>query len=123
VSRLRRKDSVAEEGESGFSPSYPLALFIGVIQGSIAMTAVSAFSLFMKISWTAAAATQFSVYTAISNLGYAAGPMLTRLHLDDPSSYVAAPAVAFLPSPLLFLLRPDGMVAKKPAEQARASAA
>ncbi len=100
------------------SPSYPLALFIVVIQGSIAMTAVSAFSLFMKISWTAAAATQFTVYMAISNLGYAAGPMLTRLQLDDPSSYLAAAVVAaFLPIPFLFLLRPDSVVARKLAEE------
>ena len=103
------------------SPSYPLALFIVVIQGSIATTAVSAFSLFMKISWTAAAATQFTVYMAVSNLGYAAGPMLTRLHLDDPSSYLAAAAVAFLPLPFLFLLRPDSVVARKLAEEAKAS--
>ena len=61
----------------------------------------------MKISWTAAAATQFTVYMAVSNLGYAAGPMLTRLHLDDPSSYLAAAVVAFLPMPFLFLLRPE----------------
>jgi PAT family beta-lactamase induction signal transducer AmpG len=103
------------------SPSYPLALFIVVIQGSIAMTAVSAFSLFMKISWTAAAATQFTVYMAISNLGYAAGPLLTRLRLDDPSSYLAAAAVAFLPIPFLFLLRPDSVVARKLAEEGLSS--
>ena len=103
------------------SPAYPLALFIVVIQGSIAMTAVSAFSLFMKISWTAAAATQFTVYMAVSNLGYAAGPMLTRLHLDDPSSYLAAAVVAFLPLPFLFLLKPDSVVARKLADQAKAS--
>jgi PAT family beta-lactamase induction signal transducer AmpG len=101
------------------SPSYPLALFIVVIQGSIAMTAVCAFSLFMKISWTAAAATQFTVYMAISNLGYAAGPMLTRLQLDDPSSYLAAAVVAALPIPLLFFLRPDAVVARKVAEELR----
>jgi PAT family beta-lactamase induction signal transducer AmpG len=101
------------------SQGYPLALFIVVIQGSIAMTAVCAFSLFMKISWTAAAATQFTVYMAISNLGYAAGPLLTRLQLDDPSSYLAAAVVAALPIPLLFLLRPDSVVARKTAEATR----
>jgi len=99
-------------------PHYPAALFILVVQGAIAMTAVSSFSLYMKISWTAAAATQFTVYMALSNLGYAAGPMLTRLRLDDPTSYLAAAVVALLPVPLLFLLRPDGVEARRKAEHA-----
>jgi PAT family beta-lactamase induction signal transducer AmpG len=99
-------------------PGYPLALFIIVIQGSIAMTAVSAFSLFMKISWTAAAATQFTIYMAVSNLGYAAGPWVTRLNLDDPGSYLAAAVVAALPIPFLFLLRPDSVVARRKAAEA-----
>jgi PAT family beta-lactamase induction signal transducer AmpG len=106
------------------SPGYPLALFILLVQGGIAMTAVSLFSLCMKISWTAAAATQFTVYMALGNLGYAAGPMLTRLRLDDPASYLAAAAVACLPIPFLFLLRPDAVEARRKAEQeVRAQAA
>ena len=103
------------------SASYPRALFIFIVQGSIATTAVAAFSLFMKISWTAAAATQFTVYMAISNLGYAAGPWLTHLHLDNPSSYLVAAVVAALPIPLLFLLRPDKVVARRAAEEALAT--
>jgi len=103
------------------SASYPRALFIFVIQGSIAMTAVAAFSLFMKISWTAAAATQFTVYMAISNLGYAAGPWLVHLHLDNPAAYLACAVVAALPIPLLFLLRPDVVVARKVAEEEAAA--
>jgi MFS transporter, PAT family, beta-lactamase induction signal transducer AmpG len=99
------------------SPGYPLALFIVVIQGSIAMTAVAFFSLAMKISWTGAAATQFTVYMALSNFGYAVGPNLTRLQLDDPASYLAAAAVAFLPVPFLFLLRPDSVEARKHRDQ------
>jgi PAT family beta-lactamase induction signal transducer AmpG len=106
------------------APEYPLALFIVVVQGSIAMTAVSSFSLFMKISWTAAAATQFTLYMGLSNFGYAAGPLLTRFHLDDPSSYLAAAAVALLPVPFLFLLRPDSVEALKRVDQVeRAEAA
>jgi hypothetical protein len=100
------------------SAGYPLALFIVVIQASIATTAVSAFSLFMKIAWTAAAATQFTVDMAVSNLGYALGPQLVKLHLDDPSSYFAAAVVSFLPIPFLFLLRPDAVVARKVADEA-----
>jgi PAT family beta-lactamase induction signal transducer AmpG len=99
------------------SPGYPLGVFIFCVQGGIAMTAVAFFSLAMKISWTAAAATQFTLYMAISNLGYAAGPMLTRLELDDPASYLAAAVVALLPIPFLFLLRPDAVEARRIAEQ------
>jgi hypothetical protein len=98
------------------TPGYPLALFVVVIQGSIAMTAVATFSLFMKISWTAAAATQFTVYMALSNLGYALGPHLTRLDLGDAGSYLAAAVVALAPVPLLFVLRPDAVERRKLAE-------
>lgn len=95
---------------------YPLALFILLIQGSIAMSTVAGFSLYMQISWTAAAATQFTMYMALSNLGYAAGPTLTRLGFDDPASYLVAAAAASLPIPFLFLLRPESVVAKQEAE-------
>ena len=95
---------------------YPLALFILIIQGSIAMTQVSLFSLFMKISWTGAAATQFTVFMTLLNLGTAASPFLTRLHLSDAGSYVLCGAVAFLPVFLLPLLRPDTVEQRKQAE-------
>ena len=97
--------------------SYLLPLFILIIQGSIAMTQVSLFSLFMKISWTGAAATQFTVFMTLLNLGTAAGPFLTRLHLGDGGSYILCGAIAFLPVLVLPLLRPDEVEARKRAEQ------
>jgi len=52
-----------------------------------------------------------------SSSAKAAGPLLTRFHLDDPSSYLAAAAVALLPVPFLFLLRPDSVEARKRVDQ------
>lgn len=95
------------------SDSYLLPLFILVIQGSIAMTQVSLFSLFMKISWTGAAATQFTVFMTLLNLGTAVGPLLTRLYLSDADSYVLCGVIAFAPVLLLPLLRPDEVEQRK----------
>jgi PAT family beta-lactamase induction signal transducer AmpG len=96
--------------------SYPLGLFILLVQGTIAMTSVSLFSLFMKISWTAASATQFTVFMTLLNLGYAAGPFFTRLQLSDSASYLVCGLVSALPILFLPLLRPDEVERRKLAE-------
>jgi hypothetical protein len=61
----------------------------------------------MKVSWTSAAATRFSLYLALRNLGSAIGPFATRLGLADAPSYLACGALAALPVPFLILLDPD----------------
>ncbi len=93
-----------------------LALFIFLVQGSLAAVAVAMFSLFMKISWTTAAASQFTLLMTLSNMGYAAGPLLTRLHLSDAQSYIVAGAAAILPMVLLPLMAPERVEKRKKAE-------
>ena len=108
---------------SWLATGYPAWLFIPLIQGSLAMTAVAAFSLFMKISWTAAAATQFTLFMTLSNMGFALGPYLTRLHLSDSMSYVVCGLVAMAPILVIPLMRPGTVESRKQAElSAEASA-
>lgn len=49
-------------------------------QGTLAFTTVSLFSLYMKISWTGAAACQFTLYMALGNGSCALGAGLNRLN-------------------------------------------
>ncbi len=98
------------------SSGYPYALFIFMAQGTLAMTTVALFSLYMKVSWTTAAATQFTMFMTLANMGYAAGPYLTRLGLTDTQSYVVCGAAAVLPMLLLPLMKPDGVERRRVAE-------
>jgi PAT family beta-lactamase induction signal transducer AmpG len=98
------------------SDGYPETLFLVAIEGAFALTQVSLFSLFMKISWTGAAATQFTLFMTLLNLGSALGPQLTRLGLADPASYLVCGVLAFAPLALLPLLRPHTVVERREAE-------
>ena len=81
-----------------------------------ALTTVSLFALFMKISWTTAAATQFTLYMMILNIGYACGPMLTRLGLDYTQTYLLCAGLAIMPLAVLPLLDPESVVRRKQSE-------
>jgi PAT family beta-lactamase induction signal transducer AmpG len=103
---------------------YPLVLFFLMLETGLAMTSVSLFSLFMKIAWTTAAATQFTLYMTVLNAGNALGPMLTRLGLDHPAAYLLCASVAVLPLGLLPLLDPASVERRKAqSRQAEADAA
>lgn len=92
---------------------YPLVAYILCLETGIAMTSVSLFSLFMKISWTTAAATQFTLYMTMLNVGHAFGPVLTRLDLGYPKTYMLCAALATLPLMVLPLLNPDNVLRRK----------
>ncbi len=57
-------------------PDYPHALLLPTFRGSIAFTTVSLFTIYMGACWNAAAATQFTLYMALSNIGYSVGAKL-----------------------------------------------
>jgi PAT family beta-lactamase induction signal transducer AmpG len=57
-------------------PWYPHVLLLPLFRGFFAMTTVSMFSLYMKVSWTTAAASQFTLYMAMNNLSYWFGASL-----------------------------------------------
>jgi len=92
-------------------------------KGAVAFATVALFSLFMKVSWTRAAATQFTVYMAMGNVGYALGAKLNgwvELTGYSPSLaelYVVGGLLPIIPLLLLVGLDPDGVVARKQAEQ------
>jgi len=82
------------------------------------------FSFYMKVSWTAAAATQFTLYMAMSNIGYAFGAQLNRLlplagyELTFAESYLVAGLLPLIPLVLIFTFNPDGVDEHKRADLA-----
>ena len=59
---------------------FPVVAVLPLFKGGYAFVTVCLFSLFMKISWTAAAACQFTLYMAMSNVGFVLGSGLNRLN-------------------------------------------
>lgn len=102
---------------------YPHVLLLPLFKGSLAFATVSAFSLYMKVCWTRAAATQFTLYMAMGNVGYAVGAKLhawiglTGLSPSLADFYVLGGLLALFPLVLLRRLDPDGVVARKHAEE------
>ena len=96
--------------------AYPQTVFLGLIEATFAFTTVSLFSLYMKISWTGAAATQFTLFMTLSNLGTAIGPFLTRFGLGDQASYLLCAGLALVPIPFLVLLKPETVVRRRDME-------
>ncbi len=95
-------------------------LLLPAFKGTLAFATVSFFSLFMKVSWTRAAATQFTLYMAMSNLGYALGAkLITWLELSGFNLSLVAftcwPSVPLIP--LLVGLDPDGVEERRLAER------
>lgn len=81
--------------------SYPLQLYILLLETGLAMTGVGFLTLSMNLSWTTAAATQFTLYMTLSNVGRAAAPMLTGLGLSHVQMYFLAALLAIAPATLL----------------------
>jgi PAT family beta-lactamase induction signal transducer AmpG len=81
------------------------------------------FSLYMKVSWTRAAATQFTLYMTMGNVGYAIGAKLnawlelTGLPLSIADFYLIAGLLPIFPVLLLIGLNPDGIEERKLREQ------
>ena len=98
------------------SPGYPLIGFFVLLETGLALTTVSLFAFFMNISWTTAAATQFTLYMTILNIGSATGPMLTRLGLGYASTFLLCAGLAVLPLLVLPLLDPAQVTRLKLAE-------
>ncbi|HIA28012.1 MAG TPA: MFS transporter [Planctomycetes bacterium] len=104
---------------------YPSLLLPPLFKGCFAFTTVSLFSLYMKISWTGAAATQFTLYMATSNMGHALGAQLNKLNdwiswifpeaagISDSGFYLLAGVLALLPLAILPLLDPDSIGRRK----------
>jgi hypothetical protein len=69
------------------------------------MGTVSGFSLFMRISWTKAAATMFTCYMALSNVGDVIGKGLVastlRESFDYPACFCALGVIGLVPLVLL----------------------
>ena len=102
---------------------YPHFLLYPMFKGLVAMAAVSFFSLAMKVSWTSAAATQFTLYMALGNVGYAIGAKLNTwlavVFGATPSYeqfFIVSAILPLLPLVLLLGLNPDRIVRQRQAE-------
>jgi PAT family beta-lactamase induction signal transducer AmpG len=104
-------------------PDFPAVWLLPAFKGSLAFATVACFSLFMKVSWTRAAATQFTLYMAMGNVGYALGAKLNSwieaagLDLSLPGFFLVGAALPLVALPFLFGLDPDGVAARRRLEQ------
>ena len=102
---------------------YPHVALLPAFKGTLAFTTVCLFSLFMKVCWTRAAATQFTLYMAMANLGYALGAKsnswisLTGLDWGLAEFYLFGGTLPLLSVLLLRGLDPDSVEARRRAEQ------
>jgi PAT family beta-lactamase induction signal transducer AmpG len=102
---------------------YPHYLLYPLFKGLVAMTSVSFFSLAMKVSWTKAAATQFTLYMALGNVGYAVGAKLNTWLVvvfgATPSYeqfFLVSAILPLLPIVLLTGMNPDRIARQRRAE-------
>ncbi len=101
---------------------YPHIILYPLFKGGIAFVAVSLFSLAMKVSWTKAAATQYTLYMALGNVGYALGAKLNSWLLIPgmtPSTaqlFLVAGVLGLWPLLFMFGLDPDEIERRKHAE-------
>ncbi len=109
----------AATASSWHAAGFPAVLLLPAFKGTLAFATVSLFSLFMKVSWTQAAATQFTLYMALSNLGYATGAKLNAwpealgFSLDLPDYYLVAAVIPLLALIFLIGLDPDEVEARR----------
>ena len=81
--------------------SYPLQTYVLLLEAGLAMSGVGFLTLGMNLSWTTAAATQFTLYMTMSNVGRAIAPMLAGLGLTHVKLYSLAALLGLLPVTLL----------------------
>ena len=85
--------------------------FLILNPGALAMGAVGFLSMGMKISWTRAAATVFTIFMTLSNVGHVignslVGPLREQIGLSYESTFLAAGAVTLIPLLLLIVVNP-----------------
>ena len=89
--------------------------YLAVAPAFLAMGTVSGFSLFMRISWTKAAATMFTCYMALSNVGDVIGKGLVastlRESFDYPACFCALGVIGLVP--LILLLGVDARTVER----------
>jgi PAT family beta-lactamase induction signal transducer AmpG len=113
--------------ESWDNPGYMHVLLLPAFRGFMAFTTVSMFSLYMRVSWTTAAASQFTLYMAMTNLGYAFGAQLNSwiplagYELSLAKAYVLGGLLPLIPLVLLFTFDPNAVDKHKREDQALAS--
>ena len=106
-----------------WSQSWFAAGYLILNPGALAIGAVGFLSMGMKISWTKAAATMFTVYMTLANVGHVVGNLVVGWLRDDlqisyEGSFLTAGLVTIAPLVLLVVVNPARVDAKR-AEQAQ----
>lgn len=96
-------------GDKNLATAYLLAIEFFLALGSVGFLSMS-----MRISWTAAAATVFTIFMTVSNIGHVAGNYLVSplrgedgLGLSYEQTFQVAGLLMIVPLLLLFLVRPE----------------
>ncbi len=105
-------------GESWFAVGY-----IVLNPGTLAFGAVGFLSLGMRVSWTLASASMFTIYMTLSNVGhvignYFAGQLRENWLFSYQQTFCIAGLVTVVPLLLLLLIRPEEFDRRKAIEQA-----
>jgi len=101
---------------------YWVVLLLPGFKGGMAFLSVAFFSMSMKVCWTLAAATQFTLYMTLSNVGYALGAKLNEWvawlpwETGPAGMYLLAGLLPILSLVMLPLLDPDSVERRKVAE-------
>jgi PAT family beta-lactamase induction signal transducer AmpG len=101
---------------------YPHVLLLPAFRSFMAMATVSMFSLYMKVSWTKAAATQFTLYMTMNNIGYWFGTQMVKwfegasFPVGLADYYLVAGLLPLIPMILLFTFNPRGDESRQQSE-------
>jgi len=92
---------------------------VPAFRGAVCFAYVSLFALFMKISWTAAAATQFTIYMTLGNISYVIGAELNSwlpamgYSFSHQQMFMIGGVLAILPIVVLSMLDPEEIQERK----------
>jgi len=107
--------------ESYWTTTWFATAYLVAAPAALAMGTVSAFSLFMRISWTRAAATMFTSYMALLNVGDTIGKGLLASYLKDsydyPTCFYLVGLTSIIPLVLLLWMNPRDVERAKQAEE------
>jgi len=99
---------------------YPFMLYFLLTDLGLTAAGVAFLAMMMNLSWTMAAATQFTLYMTVSNIGGVIAPQFTRLGLDYVGAYTLCGVLALLPLLALPFVRERAVADRKLLETAHA---
>lgn len=100
--------------------SYPHLLYFLLTDVGVTAAGVAFLAMAMNLSWTMAAATQFTLFMTVTNIGAIMAPQFARLELASVDSFALCGVLALLPLAALPLVRERAVAERKQLEAVRA---